>query len=58
MNSAAIEWLEVRFDQYGRNLDPKSTHIGPMIALKNDIEASQPMDVDAVDYKDPERWWL
>ena len=39
-------------------LDPRSALIGPMIALKNDIEASWPMDVDAVDYKDPERLWL
>ena len=58
MNPAAIEWLEVMFDLYGRDLDPRSALIGPMIALKNDIEASWPMDVDAVDYKDPERLWL
>ena len=58
MNPAAVEWLEVMFDLYGRNLDPRSTHIGPMMVLKNDIEACKPMDVDSVDYKDPERWWI
>jgi hypothetical protein len=58
MNPAAAKWLEVLFDLYGRNLDPRSTHIGPMVALKNDIEPCKPMDVDSVDYKDPERLWL
>jgi hypothetical protein len=29
-----------------------------MFVLKNDIEATWPMDVDAVDYRDPERLWL
>jgi len=58
MNRDPINWLEAMFDLYGRNLDPRSTHIGPMIMLKNDIESCKPMDVDSVDYKDPERVWL
>ncbi len=58
MNPTAAEWLEMMFDLYGRYLDPWSTNIGPMVALKNDIEPCKPMDVDSVDYKDPERCWL
>ena len=59
MNLEAAAWLLAMFDRYGREvLDPRSRHIGPMIALKNDIESCKPMDIDAVDYKDPERVWL
>lgn len=58
MNPDAVKWLEVMFDLYGRNLDPRSTHIPPIFTLKNDIESCQPMDVDSVDYKDTERVWL
>lgn len=55
----AVEWLEAIFDTWTRNaLDPQSQHIGPMITLKPDVESCKPMDVDSVDYKDPERVWL
>ena len=59
MNAEAAVWLLAMFDRCSREvLDPRSQHIGPMFVLKNDIEATWPMDIDAVDYKDPERLWL
>lgn len=59
MNPEAAAWLLAMFDRYDREiLDPGSWHIGPIIALKNDIESCKPMDIDAVDYKDPEWVWL
>lgn len=59
MNPEAAAWLLTMFDRCPREvLDPRSQHIGPMLALKNDIEPCKPMDVDSVDYKDPERRWL
>jgi hypothetical protein len=55
----AAGWLEAKFDTWTRDeFDPGTRHIGPMVQLKNDIEACKPMDVDSVDYQDPERVWL
>jgi hypothetical protein len=59
MNFQAVAWLEAMFNTCSREiLDPRSTHIGPMFTLRNDIEPCQPMSVDSIDYKDPERVWL
>jgi hypothetical protein len=59
VNPEAAVWLLAMFDRCSREvLDPRSQHIGPMFALKNDIEPCNPMDVDSVDYKDPERRWF
>jgi hypothetical protein len=55
----AVEWLEAMFDLWPREaIDPGSSHIGPMIQLKSDMEACKPMHVGLADYKDPERVWL
>ena len=60
MNTAspALEWLDATFDVRCRKAVDRDFRIGPMFTLKSVMDSGQAMHVCAVDYDDPESWWL
>jgi hypothetical protein len=58
-STPAIEWLKATFDiRYRKAFDHAVRNVGPMIRLKSDMDAGEPMRVRPEDYRDPQRWWL
>jgi hypothetical protein len=58
-STPAIEWLKATFNiRYRKAFDHAFRNVGPMIRLKSDMDAGQPMRVTSADYADPQRWWL
>jgi hypothetical protein len=59
ITAAALEWLDVTFDaRRCEAFDHAFRNRGPMITLKSDMDAGEPMHVRPGDYHDPLRWWL
>ena len=59
MNTVSVlEWLDATFDVRRRKAVDRDFRIGPMFTLKSVMDSGQAMHICAVDYDDPESWWL
>jgi hypothetical protein len=59
----AAAWLIAEYDATGADdigefINGHRVTVQPMIALKSDTDAGEPMSVTGTDYWDPDRWWL
>jgi hypothetical protein len=59
----AADWLIAEYDatgidDIGEFINGRRVTVQPMIRLKSDMDAGEPMSTAWTDYLDPGRWWL